>query len=140
VTPHPIIVPVVEGHGEVDAVPVLLRRLTAENAPGPYIDVAKPIRRNKGSLLKEAGLERSVELAARRHGGNGAVLVLMDADDDCAATLGPRLQERAQAVRPGSAIAVVLAVKEYECGSIIVSGTAGPSRRDLVTSGPRTGA
>jgi hypothetical protein len=39
---------------------------------------------------------------------------LFDADDDCPATLGPELQRVAEAVRPGSRVAVVLAVREFE--------------------------
>ena len=109
------IVPIVEGEGEVTAVPILLRRMAPEIDPTRAIAVAKPIRRPRGSLLKENELERYVDLATRTHGGYGAVLVLLDADDDCAATLGPELLARAQGSRPDSRISVVLAVKEFEC-------------------------
>jgi hypothetical protein len=109
------IVPIVEGDGEVEAVPVLLRRVVAEIGADVAITVAKPIRRPRGSLLKQGELERYVDLAARIHGGNGGVLVLIDADDDCAATLGPDLLARARESRPDSPVGVVLAVKEFEC-------------------------
>ncbi len=109
------IVPIVEGEGEVSAVPILLRRMAPVIDPNRPISVAKPIRRPRGSLLKENELERYVELAARTHGGRGAVLVLLDADDDCAATLGPQLVARAKGSRPDSRVGVVLAVKEFEC-------------------------
>lgn len=109
------IVPIVEGEGEVTAVPILLRRMVPAIDPTRAVTVAKPIRRPRGSLLKDSELERYVDLATRTHGGNGAVLVLLDADDDCAATMGPALLARAQGSRPDSRISVVLAVKEFEC-------------------------
>jgi len=38
------IVPIVEGHGEVQAVPVLIRRIAADVAPGVFVHVVKPLR------------------------------------------------------------------------------------------------
>jgi hypothetical protein len=46
--------------------------------------------------------------------GNGGILVLIDADDDCPATCGPQLLQRAQGARSDKRIAVVLANREYE--------------------------
>ena len=54
--------PIVEGHGEVTAVPVLLRRLRDE-AKAFAIDVNKPIRRRRSQLVEEAQLRRSIQLA-----------------------------------------------------------------------------
>lgn len=109
-----VIVPIVEGHGEIEAVPVLLQRLSIVLAPDNYTEVRRPIRVRKGVLVKHDQLARYVELAARQHGGTGATLVLFDADDDCAATLGPELQAVAESVRPGALVAVVMAVHEFE--------------------------
>lgn len=108
------LVPVVEGQGEVQALPVLLRRLVTAIDPQTAVTVAKPLRVSRGSLLKVGELERYVELAARSAEGEGRVLVLVDADDDCAAELGPQLLARAQERRPGHPISVVVAVKEFE--------------------------
>lgn len=105
---------VVEGYGEVQALPVVLRRVLTRIDPELSPEIPEPIRVNRATLLKAGELERYVELAARRDAGRAAVLVLVDADDDCAAEAGPTLQVRAQAVRPESAVAVVLAVKEFE--------------------------
>jgi hypothetical protein len=44
------IVPIVEGHGEVFAVPVLLRPLSERYAPHISIDVSRPIRRSRGPI------------------------------------------------------------------------------------------
>lgn len=109
-----VLVPIVEGDGEVQALPVLLRRLAATIAPDLLIEVRSGMRVNRGNLLKAGELERYIDLATRLHQGHGGVIMLVDADDDCAATLGPELQARAGAARPDSVASVVLAVREYE--------------------------
>lgn len=108
------LIPVVEGHGEVVAVPGLLRRMAAEIAPEVPVSVHQPIRVPRSNLVKAGELERYVELAARFAGEFGGVLVLLDADDDCPAQLGPALLQRAMETRPGINIAVVLANREFE--------------------------
>lgn len=105
---------VVEGHGEVGALPILLRRVVEEIDPARASDIRRPIRVNRGTMLRQGQLERYVDLAARQLGGSGAVLVLLDEDDDCAATLGPQLNERARSHFPHVPLAVVVAVKEFE--------------------------
>ncbi len=78
---------IVEGHGEVQAVPVLLRRLASALDPTLPLQVEQPIRITKSKLLQARELERAVELAARKVGGAGAILILLDGDDDCPAML-----------------------------------------------------
>lgn len=105
-----VISAIVEGFGEVEALPVLIRRLVPGIEPDRAIEVRRPIRVNRGTMLKAGQLERYIELAARA-ADRAAVLVVLDADDDCAATLGPELLARAQAQRPATPIAVVVAVR-----------------------------
>ncbi len=105
---------VVEGHGEVGALPVLLRRIVAELSPALYVDVPRPYRANRHSLIRPGVLEDVVRVQGDRLSGPGGVLVLIDADDDCPARLGPDLLARAQAARPDRRVAVVLAKREYE--------------------------
>ena len=105
---------IVEGDGEVKAVPVLLRRIGMEVAPVTAFEVARPIRVSRGLFLKEDGLERYVNLAASRAGSGGRVLVLLDANGDCPAEIGTSLLRRARAVRPDLLIEVVIAKCEYE--------------------------
>jgi len=105
---------VVEGHGEVEAVPVLLRRVAMDRLPGLALEVPHPIRIAKSRLLRSGEIERAVQLAARRAGTHGAVFVLLDSDDDCPAELAPQLRERASAARPDVALSVVLAKREFE--------------------------
>ena len=105
---------IVEGHGEVQAVPVLLRRLASALDPTLALQVEQPIRITKSKLLKAGELERAVELAARKVGGTGAILILLDSDEDCPALLGPDLLARACAVRGDVPMSVVLAKHEFE--------------------------
>jgi hypothetical protein len=80
----------------------------------PEVSIVLMVRRPKSKLLRPRGLEDAVELAARATGQNGAILVLLDGDDDCPAELGPRLLERARAQRGDRSIAVVVAKREFE--------------------------
>jgi hypothetical protein len=105
---------VVEGHGEVAALPILLRRIAARQAPNEYVECPRPIRVPRGRLLKADELERAVTLAVRSIAPVGSVLLLLDADDDCPAELGPRLLERIASVRAGVGVSAVLAKTEFE--------------------------
>ena len=105
---------IVEGHGEVEAVPVLLRRIAERVAPGIALEVPRPIRVKRHQILKAEEMERAVALAAGRAGPNGGILVLLDADDDCPADLASGLLHRARQSRSDRPIRVVLAKAEYE--------------------------
>jgi hypothetical protein len=54
--------PIVEGHGEVEAAPVLLRRLPAV-AQCSHIGVGRPIRRTQSQLRNKKGVQVGVRLA-----------------------------------------------------------------------------
>jgi Domain of unknown function (DUF4276) len=105
---------IVEGHGDVRAAPILVRRLLAIIAPEHAVQTLPPHRIPRSRIVLPTELERAVELMSRRVGPTGAVLVLVDCDDDCSATLGPKLLLRAQTARPDRKIAVVLARREFE--------------------------
>lgn len=109
-----MIQPIVEGHGEVTAVPILIRRVIAQYAPEMYVEVRPPIRAKRTSLVQADGIERTVELAARQTTAADGILILLDADDDCPRHLAEALLERAKKARPDRAISVVLANREYE--------------------------
>ena len=105
---------IVEGHGEVHAVPLLVRRIAREFDPGFVVEVLPPLRVNRSRLVKKGELERSVEFAARKTGGRGAILLLIDSDDDCPAEQGPRILSRARQQRSDLPVAAVLAKREFE--------------------------
>lgn len=105
---------IVEGHGEVASVPILLRRILQELAPTLKPLVLPPHRVSRGQLVKEEGLQRAIEFMARKVGDGGRILVLLDADDDLPCVLGPRLLTEARNHRPDRDISVVVAKREYE--------------------------
>lgn len=105
---------VVEGHGDVRAVPLLLRRIQQDIGPDVHLNVGRPIRSGRYKLVKPHELERVLRLAASKIERPRAVLVLIDADDDCPAELGPTMRERAEGVGLQVPIAIVLAKFEYE--------------------------
>ena len=108
------IVAIVEGDGEVKAVPALIRRIHEKVSPGSPLDVDRPIRVRRNRILKDGELERYLDLAANRADTDGGILVLLDANGDCPAKLGPVIQQRAHAAHPDLRIEVVLANCEYE--------------------------
>ena len=101
------LVSIVEGHAETESLPVLLRRL------GLFVPVARPFRVKRQRVVKEGELERAVQVAVAARENPSAVLVLLDADDDCPATLGPALLARCRAVT-ALPVSVVLAMRELE--------------------------
>ncbi|HEX8441067.1 DUF4276 family protein [Archangium sp.] len=105
---------IVEGHGEVLAVPILLRRILQELAPTLNPSILHPHRVPRGQLVKEEGLRPAIELMARKVGDEGRILVLLDADNDLPCVLGPRLLAQAKTYRPDRDISVVIARREYE--------------------------
>ena len=105
---------IVEGHGDVEAVPILIRRIAASLFPDLLIDTPSPIRIPRNKVVKDGELERTVELAARKIGRQGGIFILLDSDDDCPAQLGPTLLCRALYAHGNLPIAVVLAKHEFE--------------------------
>ena len=105
---------IVEGDGEVEAVPVLIRKIGSEVSPLSPPTVLRPIRVRRQRILKEGELERYVGLAAVRAGDGGCILILLDANGDCPAEIGPLVQRRARAAGPGCRVEAVLAKCEYE--------------------------
>ena len=119
----PTIVTIVEGRGEVDAVPVLIRRIAAIAAPGAVLQVPRPIRVIRSRFLKENELERYVDLAARQAGPDGRVLIILDADDDCPPARASEILLRATSARRDRPIQVVLARREYEAWFLAAAGS-----------------
>lgn len=104
--------PIVEGHGEVDAAPVLLRRLLLE-ARCPHVGVGRAIRRKQSQLRTEQGIRDGVRLALLQP-ECAAVLILFDGEDDCPRELGIRVRDWARAAAMGRPCDVVVAYREYE--------------------------
>jgi len=103
---------IVEGHGDVSAVPVLVRRLR-DKAGAFEIDVGRPIRRRRWEFAKEDTLRGAVRIALRRSECS-AILVVFDSDEDCPKELAPNVESWAKAEAGMIPCAVVMAHREYE--------------------------
>ena len=60
-----MIQPIVEGYGEVPAVPLLVRRL-GELMGIPYVPVGAPFRSKRSQLVQRDGLQRIIGRAKRK--------------------------------------------------------------------------
>lgn len=105
---------IVEGHGEVAALPLLLRRIAAEVPGGHVVNAPRPFRVQRRKFLKPDEIERSVSFVANRSGAGGRILILLDANSDCPKTLAADIIKRARQARSDRALQVVLAKMEYE--------------------------
>lgn len=124
----PKIVPIVEGDGEVQAVPILIGKLLAEMNQQ---DIGVARTRNAGgctNIKKAGGLERFVQLAASEP-ECGAILLLMDADKECPVDLAYDFAARIRTAGTKYPVVVVIAQCEYEAWFLaILDSLAG---RDL---------
>jgi len=88
------IIPIVEGYGEVAAVPILLRRL--QKITGDYsFQIAEPMRWHCSELAEEEKIAKKVAIARRRKDCAG-ILIIFDSDDRCPKSLAPKLAEAAR--------------------------------------------
>lgn len=106
------IYPMVEGHGEVAAAPVLLRRLLAE-AQCLGIGIGRPIRRTQSQLRSKEGIQAGVRLALLQP-ECAAVVILFDGEDDCPKELAASVRAWAREAASGKPCDVVIAYREYE--------------------------
>jgi hypothetical protein len=106
------ILPIVEGHSEVESVPIFLRRIR-EQMQAFHIRIARPFRIKRNKVVLTGELERAIKQGVRDRDNVGAILVLLDAEDDCPAKLAPKLIERCRKTTH-LPVAVVLANIEME--------------------------
>jgi len=107
------VVLIVEGHGEVLALPILVRRIAWESSPGFSAHIDAPLRVSRSRLLRKGELERLVQLR-RYQSDTVGVLLVIDADDDCPAALGPELVRRTDDPQSPVPVGIVLAKMEFE--------------------------
>ncbi len=104
--------PIVEGHGDVAALPVLLRRLV-EEAQAWGVVIGQPIRRRRNQLVCETEVKRAVKLALLQS-NCCSVLILLDGNADCPAELGPIVRAWSAAAAGNVPCRVVIAHRKYE--------------------------
>ena len=106
---------VVEGFGDVDALPILLKRIVKSIDAELMLDASRaPIRIPRSKIEKPQVIEDAVNAAAKQIGGVGGILLLFDADKDCPKRLAPLLLKKAMEIRSDLPISVVFAYREYE--------------------------
>jgi hypothetical protein len=107
------IYPIVEGHGEVAAAPVLLRRLLHDQAACYEMDVGTPIRRTQSQFRSKETVQAAVRLA-KLQPQCAAIVLLFDGEDDCPKALAETVREWAKDAAAGTPCDVVIAYREYE--------------------------
>lgn len=124
------VVPVVEGEGEVKAVPVLLRRMIEIAGGFEQLEISRPIRVKRNQLLKQEGFAAALRLA--RIQNSGVVLILFDSDGECPVNIRDTLEGWASAEASDMNCQIVIAHHEYEAWflSSIHSLRAHPTVRD----------
>ena len=112
----PTIVPVVEGAGDVAALPELLGRILRERFNRPDVIVAQGRSRvvtANGRQKLESKLENFLQHAQKKPQCD-AILVLLDADDDCPVNLAQGLLERCKRLGLNCPVEIVCAHRSYE--------------------------
>jgi hypothetical protein len=130
------IVPIVEGQTEAGCVERLLQRVWTELLAGPVrLQVLAPSRGQRDALIRPTGTslaekieEAHMKLSRRLRydpSGRGLLLLLVDAEADCPAELGPRLLQTARRARSDADIACVLAKRMFENWIVAGASTLG---------------
>lgn len=108
----PKIIPIVEGDGDVQAVPLLLRRILHEHFQRYDWQIARPkkahslanLRNRLSSFIRYAEMEPDAT----------HILILMDLDDGCPKEQAGQLAHQIREIHPRLPVSVVLAHREYE--------------------------
>ena len=109
----PMIFSVVEGHGEVKTVLLLLRRIALEN--NKSILAPEAMRVPKGRMKDDLGrILNLANIEFQTRNVTGAVVIVLDADDDCPAELGTLLRENARQARDDIPVVIAVANREFE--------------------------
>ena len=107
----PRLIAIVEGKGEVGAIPDLLRRVLQERL-SRYDIVVPKAKFTGGRQGLEKKLEQYLEYALIEQ--CNAIMVVVDADEDCPRTMAVQLAARAKAMVLQVPVAIVCPKPEYE--------------------------
>lgn len=101
---------IVEGEGDVAALPLVLRLLR------PELIVPRPVRFPRTRLVQRDHLSRAVAIARSniKNVERSAIVMVIDADEDCPANLAPGLLECMQGVAVDVPCHVTFIVREFE--------------------------
>lgn len=113
----PTVYPIVEGDGDVKAVPILLKRIASEILLCGNLNCLQPYRLPRNKLLKTEELSRALNFARSklRHCDPPLfTLVLMDSDADCVKEIVEKVHSDHAACIAMVPTSIVLAVREFE--------------------------
>lgn len=120
---------VIEGHGEVGAVPLLVRRICSDLLGFFTLKTTRPIRVQRSKLVCPGELERAIQLAQLAVEGSGVILVILDADQDAPCVLGPKLKARALTVtQQPHLVSIVVPNYEFETWFLAAAASLGGLR------------
>ena len=109
----PKLVPIVEGDGEVSAVPPLIRKVLWASARYD-IQIARPKNANgRSNLTKRGGLERFVKYAWKEP-DCGAIIILVDAESDCPLEIAKDFSRRILSMGVLFPVVIVVANRMFE--------------------------
>ena len=106
--------PIVEGHGEIQAIPVLLRRILQEQIGCYCSKIAPPMKLPRSKMIQSVPLSSMLRMASCVQ-NCGLILVIFDADDDCPAELNANFRAALEDVQPQIECEVIAISREYEC-------------------------
>lgn len=123
---------VVEGDGDLAAVPLLIRRWMSEYGLGGS-PASRPLRAGDvKKLLRPGEIEKFAEYGCARSDGD-SVLVLVDCDDDCPVEAAAQLVKRIRPIaeRYDCRVGVILFHREFEVLFLAALEEMAEARKDL---------
>jgi hypothetical protein len=106
----------VEGHGDQQALPELLRRIVADRGLFQITPAPRPIKSGEIAKLRRPGqLERFIVYGCSREDGDGVLLVL-DCDDECPREVADEFLQRINTIKPAidKPVGIAFLKREFE--------------------------
>jgi hypothetical protein len=131
----PKIIPIIEGDGEIEAVPILLRRILTERLLRYDWTVSTPKQAHSLPVLRR-DLEKYIRYAESEPGSAG-ILIILDLDDGCPKDEALSLASAVRELYHRVPVAIVLAHKEYEAWFLAgIESLAGQHNLSLKITAP----
>lgn len=132
---------VVEGHGETTALPILLRRIFSDCGQND-VYILPPWRLGRDHIAnttKSFCDVLSVGCARlKENSSGGAIIVLIDSDDDCPVQVGQRIKEASELICSDSPVRAILAKREFEAWFLASAKSLRGHRRVRPDANPPT--
>ena len=109
-----IIQPIVEGPGDISAVPILIRRICYELECCLTATVAAPMKVSRSKMVQESHFRHYVRIANSQPGCK-LILFFIDADDDCPKSLSDLTRPWIAGESLTAICEIIVIPREYEC-------------------------